>query len=67
MREELEAYLRMLEADLEVEVDLHGGRTRLATDLRSLILYTSEELASLKTGRDEFAGERLASAIEDMS
>jgi phosphopantetheine adenylyltransferase len=49
MREELEAYLRMLEADLEVEVDLHGGRTRLATDLRSLILYTSEELASLKT------------------
>jgi hypothetical protein len=50
MREELEAYLYMLEADLEVEVDLHGGRTRLATDLRSLILYTSEELASLKTG-----------------
>jgi hypothetical protein len=50
MREELEAYLRMLEADLEVEVDLHGGRTRLATDLRSLILYTGEELASLKTG-----------------
>jgi hypothetical protein len=50
MREELEAYLRMLEADLEVEVDLHGGRTRLATDLRSLILYTSEELAGLKTG-----------------
>jgi hypothetical protein len=39
----------MLEADFEVDVDLHGGRTRLATDLRSLILYTSEELASLKT------------------
>ena len=50
MREELEAYLRMLEADLEVEVCLHGSRTRLATDLRSLILYTSEELAGLKTG-----------------
>ena len=50
MREELEAYLRMLEADLEVEVDLHGGRTRLATDLRSLILCTEQELAGLKTG-----------------
>jgi len=49
MREELEAYLRMLEADLEVEVDLHGGRTRLATDLRTLIIYMVEELASLKS------------------
>jgi hypothetical protein len=39
----------MLEADLEVEVDLHGGRTRLATDLRSLILYTGEELSLLKS------------------
>jgi hypothetical protein len=48
MIEELEAYLYMLEADLEVEIDLHGGRTRLATDLRSLILYTSEELSALK-------------------
>ena len=65
MIEELEAYLRMLEADLEVEVDLHGSRTRLATDLRSLILYTGEELSALKSGRDEFAGERLAAAMED--
>jgi hypothetical protein len=49
MREELEAYLSMLEADLEVEIDLHGSRTRLATDLRSLLLYTSEELSLLKS------------------
>jgi len=49
MIEELESYLIMLEADLEVEVDLHGSRTRLATDLRSLILYTSEELAEVKS------------------
>ena len=67
MREELEAYLRMLEADLEVEVDLHGSRTRLATDLRSLILYTSEELASLKTGANEFAGERVSAWLEDVT
>lgn len=66
MREELEGYLRMLEADLEVEVDLHGSRTRLATDLRSLILYTSEELASLKTG-NEFAGERVSAWLEDVT
>jgi hypothetical protein len=67
MIEELEAYLFMLEQDLFVEVDIHGSRTRMARDLRELILYTTQELASLKTGRDEFAGERLASAMEDMS
>jgi hypothetical protein len=49
MREELEGYLRMLEADLEVEADLHGTRTRLATDLRELIVHTTEELTELVT------------------
>ena len=55
MIEELEAYLRMLEADLEVEVCLHGSRTRLATDLRSLILYTGEELLALKSALPAWA------------
>ena len=49
MREELENYLAMLEGDLEVEVDLHGGRTTRARDLRNLITYTRQELAGLKT------------------
>jgi hypothetical protein len=49
MIEELEAYLRMLEADLEVEIDLHGGRTRLATDLRELMVYTKQELSEVKS------------------
>lgn len=48
---ETEAYLAMLEADLEVEVDLHGGRTIRARDLRNLITYTRGELASLKSDR----------------
>jgi hypothetical protein len=49
MREELENYLAMLEGDLEVEVDLHGGRTTRARDLRNLITYMKQELAGLKT------------------
>jgi hypothetical protein len=49
MREELEIYLAMLEGDLEVEVDLHGGRTTRARDLRILITYTREKLERLKT------------------
>jgi hypothetical protein len=43
-REELEGYLYTLEADLEVEIDLHGGNTRLAADLRDLIASTQIEL-----------------------
>jgi len=43
-REELEGYLYTLEADLEVEIDLHGGNTRLAADLRNLIASTQIEL-----------------------
>lgn len=50
MMEELELYLAMLEGDLEVEVDLHGGRTARARTLRELITYTEREwLASLKS------------------
>ena len=55
MIEELEGYLRMLEADLEIEIDLHGSRTRMATDLRSLILYTGEELLALKSALPAWA------------
>lgn len=44
IREELQGYLDTLEADLEVEVDLHGGRTVLARDLRDLIISTKKEL-----------------------
>ena len=44
IREELEGYLERIEADLEVELDLHGGRTVLANDLRTLIIATKKEL-----------------------
>jgi hypothetical protein len=44
IREELDSYLYRLEADLEVEVDLHGGRTILANDLRTLIISDRKEL-----------------------
>ena len=43
-REELEGYLYTLEADLEVEIDLHGAGTQLAKDLRGLIASTQIEL-----------------------
>jgi hypothetical protein len=44
IREELQGYLEFVEADLEIEVDLHGGRTVLANDLRTLIIATKKEL-----------------------
>ena len=43
----LNRYLKTLEADLEVEVDLHGGRTTMAKDLRELIISTQKELESI--------------------
>jgi hypothetical protein len=49
MNEELELYLAMLEGDLEVEVDLHGGRTEKSRTLRNLITYTRQELEGLKS------------------
>jgi hypothetical protein len=67
MREELENYLAMLEGDLEVEVDLHGGRTEKSRTLRNLITYTRKELEGLKSGADEFAGERISASMEDVS
>lgn len=33
-----------VEEDLEIEVDLHGGRTELARDLRTLIIATKLQL-----------------------
>lgn len=42
--EELKQYLEQLKADLDVEIDLHGGRTRLAFDLRQAIIATEIEL-----------------------
>ena len=44
IREEIERYLDTLEADLEVEIDIHGGNTVLARNLRSLIVSTKLEL-----------------------
>ena len=44
IREELQGYLDTLEADLEVEIDLHGANTVLANDLRTLIISTKLEL-----------------------
>jgi len=51
MREELERYISVLEADLEVEVDLHGSRTKRANTLRSLIISAEQDLEGLKTGK----------------
>ena len=56
MREELENYLTMLEGDLEVEVDLHGGRTEKSRTLRQLIIYTQRELSVLKSERCSCVG-----------
>lgn len=42
--EGLQEYLTVLEEDLEIEVDLHGGRTELARDLRTLIIATKLQL-----------------------
>lgn len=42
--DELRSYLDTLEADLEVEVDIHGGETVLAGNLRALIISTQIEL-----------------------
>jgi hypothetical protein len=46
--EELERYYECLRADLEVEIDLHGGRTEMAWNLTVLIVRTYKELEGLK-------------------
>jgi hypothetical protein len=55
MIEELERYYECLKADLEVEIDLHGGRTQMANDLRRLILKTEKELSALKSALPAWA------------
>lgn len=47
--EELEQHLESLKADLEVEIDLHGGRTVMAYNLRTAIIKVRKELEELKT------------------
>lgn len=42
--EELKQHLETLRGDLDVEIDLHGGRTRLAHDLRQAIIEAEKEL-----------------------
>jgi hypothetical protein len=44
-------YLGRLKADLEVEVDLHGGRTVMAYNLRTLILKTEKEIELMESWR----------------
>lgn len=46
---ELEMFLEGLKADLEVEIDLHGGRTIMAYNLRTAIIKTRKELEGLKS------------------
>jgi hypothetical protein len=42
--EEIKQYLETLKGDLEVEIDLHGGRTQLAFNLRRTIIATEKEI-----------------------
>lgn len=67
MIEELAEYLESLKTALDIEVDLHGSRTRMAHDLRVSIIRTEKELHGLKTGGDEFAGERVSAWLEDVT
>lgn len=47
---ELEDYIDRLHSDLEVEIDLHGGRTVTAYNLRTLIIRTEKEIDKLTEG-----------------
>ena len=55
MIEELERYYECLKADLEVEIDLHGGRTDMAWNLTVLIIRTHKELSALKSALPAWA------------
>jgi hypothetical protein len=46
--EELKQHLETLRADLDVEIDLHGGRTTLAFNLRQAIIQVEKELEQHK-------------------
>jgi hypothetical protein len=48
MKEELQHYLSGLKASLDAEVDLHGGRTEMAKNLRLAIIATEKELQEMK-------------------
>lgn len=45
----LEQHLAKLNEDLGVEIDLHGGRTEMARNLRLAIIETELELEGLKS------------------
>lgn len=59
MTEELEMYLESLKTALDIEVDLHGSRTRMAHDLRVSIIRTEKEIHGLKTGLCKECGEEM--------
>ena len=46
--EELKQHLETLRGDLDVEIDLHGGRTTLAFNLRQAIIQVEKELEQHK-------------------
>ena len=46
--EELKQHLETLRGDLDVEIDLHGGRTTLAFNLRQEIIQVEKELEQHK-------------------
>jgi hypothetical protein len=54
MKEELQHYLSGLKSSLDAEVDLHGGRTEMAKNLRLAITATEKELENL--GQPETIG-----------
>lgn len=45
-KSELQEFLNSLYADLDVEIDLHGGRTEMARNIRTTIIETEKELES---------------------
>lgn len=48
----LSSYLETLEADLDVEIDLHGGRTDMARNIRLAIIATELEIQELEVHND---------------
>lgn len=58
-REELQSYLDTLVADLEVEIDLRGGRTEMARDLRTLIIATKKEIDYINKKERDFVNKHL--------
>lgn len=63
----LDDYLNSLERDLEVELDLHGGRTILARDLRTLIVATKKEIDYINKKELDFVNKHLEGVNNDNS